>query len=323
MHDPSAYVLHGETSVARWPSPPPAPAPSARQLFARLLTDAGLTLAAASTYARCGQDVMALERRDEAGKYLIVRSTCKSRWCERCAYRRALRIRRNMSLNLSSTVLRMITLTLPHSDAPLHQQLDHLYSSFRRLRSYRGWKSRVEGGAYFLELTLNPKTRQWHPHLHVLVQGSYYDHSILRLEWRKASGAEIVHITLCRTSQGVARYVTKYLVAPIDRSTYCSDQETTDAIHALRSRRTIGCLGTWTARGIFKSKDDSAWRFVGWLAELRVKAAEGDRVAAALVAVSADLPPDAGAVEVDLSLLAPPPLPSPSAYPASHGPPDG
>jgi len=280
---------------------PPLPLPTnvhqqetsvdARKLrLADAMYAAGCSGSSISSFRNCGQDMLAIQLIETPGTYRVVRVTCKSRWCERCTLVRSATIRKNLESAMKDQIVRMITLTQRHTDRPLKEQLAELIQAFRRLRTRANWRRCVVGGAFFVELTRNHETHTWHPHVHVVAIGNYYDHADLKKDWLSASGNSIVHITLVRDKSAIGKYVTKYLTKPIDDSKWTSDLELTEAIDALRSKRTVGTFGDWTTKKLLAKPDHPPARLIGWIAGLRIKASEGDKLAQKLVEVADSLP---------------------------------
>lgn len=132
------------------------------------------------------------------GKATLALSCCHDRMCPMCADRRA---RRN-AIAIAALVAKMdrprfITLTLASSDAPLGDQIDRLYAAFRKLRGWKAWKARCRGGIFANENTLNLDIAsgdygRFHPHLHLIVDGEYFDQKFLSELWRKATGDSFI-----------------------------------------------------------------------------------------------------------------------------------
>lgn len=262
---------------------------------------ANLPLSTIANFTACCRDALALELTDQPGTYRIVRATCKSKWCVGCAARRAARIRGTLATAMENRQIRLITLTLRHSNQPLKPQLKRLTKAFRRLRTLANWNNRVSGGAFFVELTRDPTGQSWHPHLHIIAQGLYYDHADLKRDWLRVTGdSSIVHITLVRDHRSIGSYVTKYLTKPIDSATYANDQDLAEAIAAFHAHRTIGTFGSWQKLKLLQPPPQQPAKLVGWIAELRVKAADGDQLARRLCQVYDEMPATALAVEVQL-----------------------
>lgn len=285
---------------------PDASKPS-RLLLIDAMEAAHLRPTAIAAFRDCARHAVALELTENPGTYKIVRVTCKSKWCPACSLRRALLIADNLELAMKTRIVRLVTLTLKHRDDPLTSQLDRLFRAFRRIRNLTRWKAHVTGGAYFLELTRNALTHTWHPHLHLICEGGYYAHPDLSEDWMRASGdSHVVHITLVRNKDQIRRYVTKYITKPVGQDTYHGQAELAEAVHALAGRRLAGCFGTWQKLRLLRKPDREPAHLVGWISELRIRADDGDQLAAKLIAIYDKLPPDVLSITVtphDLNFL--------------------
>jgi hypothetical protein len=140
--------------------------------------------------------------------------------------------------------LRFLTFTLRSSDEPLRDQLDRLYASLRQLRRTAEWQRHVRGGIATVEVTRNPRTGQWHPHLHVLADGTYWKQSQLSAAWRAVTGdSPIVDIRAVRSRNAAAQYVAKYAAKPLDMRGWPLDA-IADLAAALHRRRLVLTFGS-------------------------------------------------------------------------------
>ncbi len=169
---------------------------------------------------------------------------CRDRLCPLCQTVRSNEFgARLRDATMTWDSVRHIVLTLAAQDAPLADQLDHLQASFRRLRQQTLWKRRVIRGVYSIEVTLNHKTGQWHPHLHVLIEGSYIPQDSLSEAWKIASGgSRVVWIELMASREGAARYVSKYVTKPSEIGGWPADA-ICEYAHAITGRRMIDRFG--------------------------------------------------------------------------------
>lgn len=146
----------------------------------------------------------------------ILAKSCHVRFCPLCGKSRRYAIERNTTRWLKACKFpKMLTLTLKHSDESLWDLLRRLYTAFKALRRLKLWKSTVTGGIWFFELTLNAR-EEWHPHLHVLIEGKYLPHRALCRAWEQETGdSYIVDIRAVKDDASAAEYVAKYAVKPI------------------------------------------------------------------------------------------------------------
>jgi hypothetical protein len=176
-------------------------------------------------------------------------------------------------------------LTLRSTDAPLRDELDRLYNAFKRLRSSRWWKGLVLGGVAFLELTYNDKRRQWHPHLHLIVQGRYVPHADLSREWHKRTGDSfIVDVRAVRSNDEVTSYVTKYVSKTAVPDTHLADRLLDEWCEALESRKLCLCWGSFRAFRLLQRKpSDGSWETIGSLHGMLDRIDAGDDYTYALL----------------------------------------
>jgi len=155
-----------------------------------------------------------LRLRSDGTPYLSL-DRCRCRCCPICAPFRARRTSERIRDALAGVdQLRHIVLTLPSTDGPLKDQLDHLTASFRRLRQTKTWKQSQLGSLATIQITLPEKSGRWHPHLHILASGEYLPHAELKAAWMKCSGgASIVWITSVTSRKTATSYIAQYVAA--------------------------------------------------------------------------------------------------------------
>lgn len=197
-------------------------------------------------FATCGYGAWVVRHPDHPDKYTVRSSHCRDRFCIPCAREKAHRVAQNVAKHTMKRKIRFVTLTLRHSQASLTVQLSHLINSFRNLRATKLWKTTTQGGVVFLELKISAKGNEWHPHLHVLAEGSYIQQSALAHEWHRITqDSYIVDVRMPRNQRQVIYYVTKYAGKPMGASlTYCTDKLIT-ALTELSARRMMTTFGTW------------------------------------------------------------------------------
>lgn len=182
----------------------------------------------------------------KTGEAIISQARCKHRLCPRCNAIRANHVRESIEAIVKTIDSpRMLTLTVQSSDDPLKDQIKHLYDSYRRLRRTKAWKSKVKGGVAVCEITHNRKTGQWHPHVHVVIDGSYWRQADISKAWEIASnGSKIVDIRMIHKRSNAARYVSKYVTKIGETKGLEAMQvaELAEALHGLRLVQTCGTL---------------------------------------------------------------------------------
>lgn len=241
------------------------------------MIDAHLPYHRLAAWDACGADYWLLRNRKDPTLYKIIPDTCKNRLCVPCQRERAVHLATNVAKAVGSDPIRFVTLTLRSSEAPLREQLSRLLLSFRRLRQTPLWKQRVTGGAAFLELTLNHTSLLWHPHLHVLVQGSYLPQPLVKAQWMQITGdSHIVDIRLCRDTKTAAQYVTKYAAKPYDHQVTFDSHQLLELVQALAHRKTVITFGTWRKLKLLAKDTDPDWELICHSAEIRFHAACGN-----------------------------------------------
>ena len=92
------------------------------------------------------------------------------------------------------------------------------------MRKTLTWRDHVEGGIYSLEVTYDEVNRNWHPHLHVLTQGTFFDQKMLSTLWKTVTGdSPVVDIRAVKSKKHVAKYVSKYVTKPDEVATWDDD----------------------------------------------------------------------------------------------------
>lgn len=178
-------------------------------------------------------------------------SRCRDRLCPLCAKIEAKRTaKRVLNVIAGWDQSRHLVLTQKSTSVPLADQIDQLLSCFRRLRQRRWWKDRVNGGIGTLEITRNETTKQWHPHLHVILSGEYLPHNELKSQWiNVTTSSSIVHITAVHSRDDASRYIAKYVSKPSDVAQL--DQPSAEELAlALVGRRTVIAFGTAHGSGL-------------------------------------------------------------------------
>lgn len=174
----------------------------------------GVSQAVWTRYATCCTK-SAILKHQETGRVKLGLETCGSRLCPNCQRRYRLKVTErieNLLGRVAKNAWRFITLTVPHSDLELADQLDHIQQSFRRLRQTQIWQQTQLLGVAVFEMTFNSESKRWHPHLHILSRGLYLPQKKLSAAWSRCSrGAKIVDIRKVRSGSEAASYVSKYL----------------------------------------------------------------------------------------------------------------
>ena len=183
---------------------------------------------------------------------------CRDRVCPTCARFRARDLRRRLTPLLQrANSLRFITLSMPADARSLRDRTLALWSAFRSMRRTGIWKRHVRGGVALHESTTGTAGTHWHVHLHVLVEGTFFEHSLLKAAWSQAVGSEaICYIKPVHDRAGAARYVTKYITkgCDVEKWTDAQIREFATGMHRLRS---VATFGTWHAQRLEKLDEEN------------------------------------------------------------------
>jgi len=240
-------------------------------------------------FADCGSKAWVMVAASDPNRHRISCDRCKNRWCEACQVERRRTVARNLFAALQANApkiasktgrpqIRFITLTLKSRDEPLNLQLDRAFAWFAKLRAHKAWKTRVRGGIFFLEVTQNQRTRMWHPHLHVLVEGDYFPQKLLSETWLAITGDSfIVDVRSVKSAAVAASYVAKYAAKGVSKLVLDDQDHFVEAIQALHGRRTFNAFGTWRTLSLARSQaDEIEWLPVAPLSTLLRRAAGND-----------------------------------------------
>jgi len=219
----------------------------------------------------------------KSGQYVLCQAfCCHDRFCVPCSRSRSRCISENLSKKIDSAATRFVTLTLSSDDTPLSKQLDRLYRSFRTLRADEWWSKNVSGGCSFLEVTINPKSGQWHPHLHPLIQGSYLPQAVLSRKWFAITGnSPIVDIRAVPCNASVCLYVSKYASKCLDDSVFTNADKLSEMMCSMGGRRFCLTFGAWRGWKILEHTplDMSEFKPAGSLTHITKEASLGDSFA--------------------------------------------
>lgn len=235
-------------------------------------------------FRRCGCDAYVMRTVAEPHQYRVTGSGCHDRFCTPCARERSQKIALTVIDQMRDSKLRFATLTVLSTPDPLAQRITHLLKSFATLRRTALWDQHVTGGVAFLECTYSTKRRQWHPHLHCLIEGSYMPQRLLSQAWYKTTGdSSIVDIRFVKSASHAAHYVTKYAVKPLSGIPTNEPDLLDEAVHALRRRRLCTTYGTWRGLLLTQTEPTDAWILVESLNDLIARAKQGQQDAVSIL----------------------------------------
>jgi hypothetical protein len=177
-----------------------------------------------------------------------------------------------------------MTLTLRgRKNAHLPDVLKRLRESFAELRESALWQNAVVGGAAFLEIK---HVGHWHPHLHLIVEGTYIDQKRLSAAWFAITGDSfVVDVRAVDNGGARLRYVAKYASKPLDATVTKTPKILDAAMCALKGTRLISSFGSWYGAITDDEPLDAidamlggqrVWRQVGSLPDVWRRAINGD-----------------------------------------------
>lgn len=238
-------------------------------------------------YDDCGRHAH-LYTSPSTGKHQIRGDFCKCRTCPACAAARSRLISSNLIDFLGDRTTRFLTLTIAHNNAPLNQLITRIWRSFKLLRTEDAWQTNVTGWAAFLEVKWSTRSHWWHVHLHILLEGQWWDQKEISRLWHTCTGdSYIVDIQAKGTNASRAYYASKYASKPFDAGSIPSFEKLTDAVRNLHRRKLWQVGGSWKSlRLLAKPKPTvTDWTYACSLNSLFRDARNGDAKAQELVAV--------------------------------------
>jgi len=240
----------------------------------------------ANKLVHCGRHPQVLWSGSEE-RIVIASSRCKARICPSCGAARSRSLRASLlPIVREMDSPRLITLTLASSDAPIREQIARLQRCWRRLRGRKAARAYLAGGLTVVEITYNAERDQWHPHLHILAEGSYWPQTSLANLWEAITGdSRIVDIRAIHDRKDAVAYVTSY-VSKAQQPRHAPPHrlwEWCEAVHGLRMAQTWGC---YHPRPLRVMPHDTArdLRPLAPLNMLMAAAEQGDETAAAILA---------------------------------------
>lgn len=151
----------------------------------------------AEKIAKCGK-VFTLYQEQKTGMVRSVPYNCCHRFCQRCQKKRVNRFWRRVKGAFEAMKQpKMLTLTVKNVPQIDREYFKYLRGCFSKLRR-RGCFKQVLGGVYSIETTYNKTRRDWHVHIHALIDSEdFINRDALVEAWKKiTSGSWGVDIRL-------------------------------------------------------------------------------------------------------------------------------
>jgi len=171
-------------------------------------------------------------------RLLLLPYACHSVSCLRCAVEKSAAYMQRALTTIDrippdSLDLRHIVFTVRNVPlGGLAEAIPNFLKAWRQLRRYPAWKEHVRGYLWNFEVTYNRKDASWHPHVHVLADGSYFHHSTISASWASfvarrnlyADPRHCVHISRVDVARGrdlhsAIHEATKYVLKPFNPRT--------------------------------------------------------------------------------------------------------
>lgn len=221
-------------------------------------------------FLNCREDAWFI-RHNFTKEIKVASSRCNLRWCPLCQKTKEFVLKSSAENWIKSVKKpKFITLTLKHTSKTITEQIDTLYKSFRALRLTKLWKSKIKGGIWFFQIKLSKADNLYHPHLHIICDGSYFDQKDLSALWLKISkSSSIVDIRAVKDPKKAADYVARYATAPCNIWDLPFDNGI-EVFTALENRRICGTFGTGRQIKLSpeKPKDKETWEFIGYYSDI-------------------------------------------------------
>ncbi len=205
-------------------------------------------------------------RHERTGRVRIVTTTCKLRWCPLCQSARRNWVSAQVSEWLAAhRMAKFVTVTLKNSDCELAEQIAYLRKCFVKLRSSSLFRRKCRGGVWFLQVKKGKRSKQWHPHMHCLIDSEFIDRRTLSGLWEKITKDSMVtDIRLVVDKDKAANEVARYCAGSARLAEH-SAPEAIEIFYALHGRRIAGTWGTGRKIKLRppKFEDRNSWKTVG------------------------------------------------------------
>lgn len=205
-------------------------------------------------------------RHSETGQVRVSSHHCRLRWCPLCSRARSAFLRSQVETWFSTVKTpKFLTITVKHSTQELGIQLNDLYANWQRLRKLKVMAEKCKGGVWFFQLCFNPKTNEWHPHLHCVIDSDYISHNWLSRQWSRITGhSKVVDIRAVRDPKDVAKYVARYAARPAQLQSL-SGKRCVELVTAMHGKRMCGTWGNARSLSLrpHKLEDADKWLRIG------------------------------------------------------------
>ncbi len=220
---------------------------------------------------------------DDERRLIVEWGMCRDRLCPTCQAQRARHVALRASAIIGSyNAPRFLTLTIAADGGALSSRLDHLMTSYRKLRRSRAWQAHFSGGVATVEVKRNLDSGNWHVHLHAIVEGEFWAQREISDAWRDATGDSfIVDIRAVHDRDECAKYIAKYISKAADLYAW-PDAAIREFAIAMAGRRLLMTFGQSHGRVLDeapKSETRYARKFLCHVDPIIERAISGDELA--------------------------------------------
>ena len=208
----------------------------------------------------CWSNIKIAKKKSTGESKLIFANSCKVRLCPCCAWRRSRKFALENMQMLNEIAGKYIFLTVTIKNVPgeqLTESLDIILSAWKRFYQRKDIKKIMLGSIRNLEITYNRKTKEFHPHMHILIHipASYFGKDYISQKkwstiWQECAHLEytpIVDIRSVKAKNDKSYFEISKYVAKISDFLLLPEKELIEVIKfldpALCNRRITGYTG--------------------------------------------------------------------------------
>lgn len=232
----------------------------------------------------CGKSVAVFRKKDDPAVLILKGNYCRDRFCVPCQAARASTIRQNLFDYIHERKLRFLTLTIHSTSQPLHELLQHLYTSFSKFRRSKTWKQHVHGGVCFLEIKYNERLSRWHPHFHILFEGRYFPQKEIAQTWKAITHTSyICDVRDVPDKRRIVNYLLAYVTKSFKHQVAHNHDLLCEQMNAMRGTTTVFTFGAWRGLKLTQQPDPGELEYVGHLYTIITRALNKDLTSLAIL----------------------------------------
>lgn len=185
---------------------------------------------------------------------------CKNRHCPVCAdfYYRDLQLRMQ-ACYAKMKHPKLLTLTMSDNSMTLNKNISFIKEDFFKLRRRIALKKAWTDGLWIVGITVGDNGRL-KPHIHAIVDGTYFNQKTLSRLWYNISDSYIADIRNAPTD-GITEYLSKHFATPSWANDLC-DSAVNDLIFGLYHQRLVGAWGN-CKKIIFRKEEKIERKYIG------------------------------------------------------------